>query len=163
MMNDIRAVGAYEDVGHSPTDFYDYARQRWADLIRHGAAPEAQQRATFPKGKATHCIASVASRYKNVPPRAAHLNICPKGANISHARSAYFTAPQARFHTAATLPYFTLRGQSRAALSPGAALRRAAPDHGRRHRSVQNMYVPPRQAPYRRGSGLGSIAYLSLN
>ena len=30
-----------------------------------------------------------------------------KGRNISHARSAYFTAPQARFHTAAKLPYIT--------------------------------------------------------
>ena len=30
-----------------------------------------------------------------------------KGRNISHAQSAYFTAPQARFHTAAKLPYIT--------------------------------------------------------
>ena len=50
---------------------------------------------------------SVAQPHQNVRARRAHLNICPKGANISHARSAYFTAPKARFHTAATLPYFT--------------------------------------------------------
>ena len=30
-----------------------------------------------------------------------------KGRNISHAQSAYFTAPKARFHTAAKLPYIT--------------------------------------------------------
>ena len=46
-------------------------------------------------------------RYKNVTARRSHLNISPKGRNISHARSAYFTAPQARFHTAAKLPYIT--------------------------------------------------------
>ena len=34
-------------------------------------------------------------RYKNVTARRSHLNISPKGRNISHARSAYFTAPKA--------------------------------------------------------------------
>ena len=56
---------------------------------------------------ARHRIASVSQPNQNVRARRAHLNICLKGANISHARSAYFTAPKARFHTAATLPYFT--------------------------------------------------------
>ena len=56
---------------------------------------------------ARHRIASVSQPHQNVRARRAHLNICHKGANISHARSAYFTAPKARFHTAATLPYFT--------------------------------------------------------
>ena len=50
---------------------------------------------------------SVSQLHQNVRARRAHLNICPKGANISHARSAYFTAPKARFNTAATLPYST--------------------------------------------------------
>ena len=59
---------------------------------------------------AYHSITSVPQRQKNVPPRAAHLNISPqKGRNISHVRSAYFTAPQARFHTAALPPYFTAK------------------------------------------------------
>ena len=44
---------------------------------------------------------SVRPIYQNVPPQAALLNISPRGRNISHARSAYFTAPKARFHTAA--------------------------------------------------------------
>ena len=54
-----------------------------------------------------HLIAAVAPPLQDVPRPAAHLNISPKGRNISHARSAYFTAPQARFHTAAKLPYIT--------------------------------------------------------
>ena len=56
--------------------------------------------------------ASVAIPYKNVPPRAAHLNICPKGANISHARSAYFTAAKRRFHTAAKLAAYHFGSQN---------------------------------------------------
>ena len=36
-----------------------------------------------------------------------------KRQNISHARSAYFTAPQARFHTAAKPPYITEMKESR--------------------------------------------------
>ena len=54
-----------------------------------------------------HLIAAVALPLQNVTARRAHLNISPKGRNISHAQSAYFTAPQARFHTAAKLPYIT--------------------------------------------------------
>ena len=49
------------------------------------------------------------SPYKNVTARRSLLNICPKSANISHAQSAYFTAPQARFNMAARLPCFTAK------------------------------------------------------
>ena len=55
---------------------------------------------------------SVAPPYKNVPPRAALLNICPKGANISHAQSAYFTAAKRRFHTAAKLAAYHFGSQN---------------------------------------------------
>ena len=67
------------------------------------------------------CITSVARLYKNVTARRSHLNICPEGANISHARSAYFTAPKARFHTVsrAATPYFTVK--SSPFLTKGAA------------------------------------------
>ena len=66
-----------------------YARLRWADLIRHGAAPKAQHRATFPKGKAKRCVTSVHPIYKNVPRPAAHLN-APKGrASLRRSRASY--------------------------------------------------------------------------
>ena len=59
------------------------------------------------RSRAAHRFAAVALPLQDVPRPAAHLNILPKGRNISHAQSAYFTAPQARFHTAAKLPYIT--------------------------------------------------------
>ena len=59
------------------------------------------------RSRAVHRFTAVALPLQDVPRPAAHLNISPKGRNISHAQSAYFTAPQARFHTAAKLPYIT--------------------------------------------------------
>ena len=58
---------------------------------------------------------SVPLPYQNVTARRSHLNISSKGRNISHARSAYFTAPKARFHTA---------------IYRRISLRRSAPPHG---------------------------------
>ncbi len=124
-----------------------YARLRWADLIRHGAAPKAQHRATFPKGKAKRCVTSVHPIYKNVPRPAAHLN-APKGrASLRHSRASYaegvlhapkarfmrrrrascaegaLHAPKARFiaaQSAATTPqFFALKGQKTAPLAQG--------------------------------------------
>ena len=97
-----------------------YARLRWADLIRHGAAPKAQHRATFPKGKAKRCVTSVHPIYKNVPRPAAHLN-APKG-RASYAEGVLH-APKARFiaaQSAATTPqFFALKGQKTAPLAQG--------------------------------------------
>ena len=76
--------------------------------------------------RAVHRFAAVALPLQDVPRPAAHLNISPKGRNISHARSAYFTAPQARFHTAAKLPYITKcesEAEARAAGGEGAKIR----------------------------------------
>ena len=111
-----------------------YARLRWADLIRHGAAPKAQHRATFPKGKAKRCVTSVHPIYKNAPRPAAHLN-APKGraslrhsrASLRHSRASYaegvLHAPKARFiaaQSAATTPqFFALKGQKTAPLAQG--------------------------------------------
>ena len=105
-----------------------YARLRWADLIRHGAAPKAQHRATFPKGKAKRCVTSVHPIYKNVPRPAAHLN-APKGrASLRHSRASYaegvLHAPKARFiaaQSAATTPqFFAQKGKKQLPLHRGA-------------------------------------------
>ena len=83
-------------------------RTSWLPLQARGAKSRTQ-------------YTSVRPIYQNVPPRAALLNISPRGRNISHARSAYFTAPKARFHTAAKLPYFTAK-PPRAQKHEGASL-----------------------------------------
>ena len=93
--------GAENALSHRGARRSNYARLWRADLIRHGAAPRRSPAPPSPRGKANHTVASVPPSYKNVPRPAAHINICPKGANISHARSTYFTAAQRRFHTAA--------------------------------------------------------------
>ena len=93
--------GAENALSHRGARRSNYARLWRADLIRHGAAPRRSPVPPSPRGKANHTVASVPPSYKNVPRPAAHINICPKGANISHARSTYFTAAQRRFHTAA--------------------------------------------------------------
>ena len=77
-------------------------------LTEHRGAKKRAQFALQRTGsRELHSIAAVALPLQDVPRPAAHLNISPKGRNISHAQSAYFTAPQARFHTAAKLPYIT--------------------------------------------------------
>ena len=58
------------------------------------------------EGKAPRrlCVTSLS---KCAATRGTPKHFAAKRQNISHARSAYFTAPQARFHTAAKPPYFT--------------------------------------------------------
>ena len=89
--------------------FYSWDAQRW----RRGTELRDLSVESFAQWlPRTRSFTAVPLPYKNVPPRAALLNICPKGANVSHTQSAYFTAAKRRFHTAAKLAAYHFGSQN---------------------------------------------------